>query len=286
MPIPLHTIRRLYRLRSSTTFFCTVIMIFMMQGKTEAYIMPAEQILGLMTLNFAKFNTLVITQSTHLITSEDSEVQIAMQERIWLKSPGFLYSEMIGPSDAWESIKNELRIWRPAKDMAFHRLFLGHDESTLMALLSEMGVNLNSVAFTRLDGHIAYRLGDEDADAPKLVIEKDRFLPLLLNYNYWGDSEWKSVTVRFHEYRKLAEGWFPHEISFFAGDIFEERYFITDLEVNALIDVSFFEQYEKQRPPFKMPEDDRQSAEDKRIREIIEILRERYRQTNSSIYGH
>ncbi len=263
-------------LKHIVSFLFIAMLICLMTGKAGAYVMPAEQLVDLMTRNYSKFKTMVITQSTHLITPEDLEVQMILEEKIWLKSPGFHHSEMMEPSDGWDSVANELMAKRPSTDMAFRQIFMAGDKNTIMALLSEMGINLNSVAFTRFDGVIAYRLGDEDARKPKLLIEKERFLPLLLNYRLWGDSGEKTVTVRFDDYRKVAEGWYPYEIAIFAGEDLEERYFVTDLQANIPVDPSFFERREEhQKPP-----------DEERLREVIDLLKEKYQPTNSSMSGN
>jgi hypothetical protein len=257
-------------------FLFIAILICLMMGKTQAYLMPAEQLVDLMTRNSSKFKTLVITQSTHLITPEDLQVQMVLEEKIWLKPPGFHHSEMMDQSDGWDPGVHRLMARRPSTDMTFRQIFMAGDKNTIMALLSEMGINLNSVAFTRLDGLIAYRLGDEDARKPKLLIEKKRFLPLLLNYRLWGDSGEKTVTVRFDDYREVAEGWYPYEISLFAGEDLEERYFVTDLQANIPVDSSFFERREEHQ----------KSTDEDRLREVIDFLKEKYRPTHPSISGH
>ena len=258
------------------SFLLIAMLICLMTGKTRAYVMPAEQVVDLMTRNFSKFKTLVITQSTHLITPEDLEVQMVLEEKIWLKSPGFHNSEIMEQSDGWEPVANDVMAKRPGTDMAFRDIFMAGDKNTVMALLSEMGINLNSVAFTRLDGVIAYQLGDKDARKPKLLIEKKRFLPLLLNYRLWGDSGEKTVTVRFDDYRKVAEGWYPYEIAIFAGEDLEERYFVTDLKANIPVDSSFFERREEHK---KRPDEDR-------LREVIDLLKEKYQPATSSVSGN
>ncbi len=263
-------------LKHIVSFLFIAMLIFLMTGKAHAYVMPAEQVVDLMTRNYSKIKTMVITQSTHLITPEDLEVQMILEEKIWLKSPGFHHSEIMEQSEDWDFIANELMAKRPSPDMAFRQIFMAGDKNTVMALLSEMGINLNSVAFTRFDGVIAYRLGDEDARKPKLLIEKERFLPLLLNYRLWGDSGEKTVTVRFDDYRKVAEGWYPYEIAIFAGEDLEERYFITDLQANIPVDSSFFERRKKHK---KTPDDDR-------LREIIDLLKDKYQPTNPSMSGN
>lgn len=260
------------------TFILIVAFICLVKGKSQAYVMQAEQLTDLMTRNFSEFKTLIITQSTHLVTPEDLEVQMILEEKIWLRSPGFHHSEFVNIPDHWGVMVNELTAGRPSADMAFRRLFTASDKNTIMALLSDMGVNLNSVAFTRVDGVIAYRVGDKNGGAPKILIEKDRFLPLLLNYRLWKESGLKSVTVRFDDYREVAGGWYPYEIHIFTGDNLEERYFAIDLQVNTPIDSSFFERHGEQNR--------QKSPEKGQLKAIIDLLKEKHKHTDSSMSEH
>ena len=257
------------------TFFFVVFLVCLMPMKSKAYIMPAEQLIDLMSRNFSQFKTLIITQSTHIITPEDLEVQVVMEEKIWLKSPFFRYSELVNLPDGWSLNPYVLTAARPSTDYIFRRLFMKSDKNTIMTLLSEMGIDLGLVAITRYNGIIAYRLGDKDPKGPKLLVEKGRFLPLHLSYRLWGDSGQKTVTVLFNDYRKVAEGWYPYETAIFTEEELEERYFVTDLLVNTPIESSFFDQQEE---PLRHPldsEKDRQSPEEGRLREIIEFLNKR-----------
>ncbi|UCF84773.1 MAG: hypothetical protein JSV50_03850 [Desulfobacteraceae bacterium] len=268
------------------TFVFIAVLVCLMPMKGNAYIMPAEQLISLMTRNFSQFKTLIITQSTHLITPEDLEVQMVLEEKIWLKSPGFHYSELGDLPDDWSANAYGLTAARSSTDNTFRRLFMASDKNTIMALSSEMGINLGSVSLTRYDGVIAYRLGDKDPKAPKLLIEKERFLPLLLSYWLWGDSGRKTVTVLFGDYRQVAEGWYPYEIAMFSGEELEERYFITDLLVNTPIESSFFDEHEEPSRHARESEQDKKPPEEGRLRGVIEFLKDKYKHTNSSMSGH
>ena len=135
-----------------------------------------------------------------------------------MKSPGYFHSELTPVPNDWGSIENELLPERLNTASPFRRLFLATDKGTIITLLSEIGVNLGSVSFTRYDGQIVYRLGDQDTDAPKLLIEKDRFLPMFFSYQLWADQGRKAVTVRFDDYRQVDGGWYPHEVALYAGE--------------------------------------------------------------------
>ena len=267
------------------TFFFVAVLVCLMPMKSTAYIMPAEQLIDLVARNFSPFTTLIITQSTHIITPEDLEVQVVMEEKIWLKSPFFHYSELVDLPDGWSSNPSVLTAARPSTDYIYRRLFMKNDKNTIMTLLSEMGIDLGLVAITRYNGIIAYRLGDKDPKGPKLLVEKERFLPLQLSYRRWGDSGHKTVTVLFNDYRKVAEGWYPFETAIFTEEEVEERCFVTDLVVNTPLESSLFDQYEERLPRPLDSEKETQAPEEGRLKEIIEFLKEKYKQTNSSMSG-
>ena len=203
--------------------------------------MPAEQVIGFASVKFSKIKTLVINQSTHLVKQDDQGPEKVIKETLWLKAPGYLYSKIEDEIGAGSMSGSDIMPIRPSPDMAFRRLFMGHSRKGLMMLLSAMGINLESVSYTRLDGVIAYQIGDGYAGGPKLLIEKETFLPLLIRYRIAGDAAPKIVTVRFEEYKKFAEGWYPYQISYSVGEDILERYSVIDLQVNVPIEQAVFE---------------------------------------------
>jgi hypothetical protein len=222
-----------------------------MPCKAQAYIMPAEQIVFLMAANFSKFKTLVITQSRHQINPQDQETGVILKEKLWLKSPRLYRSELISQPEQYGITQGDVEVREPDADMFFRRLLMAKNSKAIMEFLSEIGVEYKYVAFTRFDGIVAYRLGDKNPDSPKLVIEKDTFLPLFLCYWSQADLGQEKVTVQFADYRKLTEGcWYPHEIIYSAGEKIVERYVILDFQVNVPIERPLSNiQKEKPRPP-------------------------------------
>jgi hypothetical protein len=245
-------------------------------AKVRAYVMPAEQVIGFMAVKFSKIKTLVITQSTYLVNQDDQKPESVIKETLWLKAPGFLYSEIESETEAQGTTNLEKTAVRVAPDMAFRRLFMGNSGKALMLLLSTVGVNLDSVWYTRLDGVIAYQIGDRYDGSPKLLIEKERFLPLLISYRVAGDSAQKIVTVRFDEYRKLAEGWYPYRITYSVGEEILERYSVIDLKVNLPIEPSFFVDRGAGARPVKDFEYSHDEANEDRLRDVIRLLQEKY----------
>ena len=263
-----------------TRFFMVFLVIAattcMLPGKSRAYVMPAEQVIGFTSAKFSKIKTLVITQSTHLVNQNNQEPEKVIKETQWLKAPGFLYSEVVDVNGDENINGLNNKAIRLSPDMAFRRLFMGNSRKAFMMLLSAMGVNLESVSYTRLDGVIVYQIGDRYAGSPKLLVEKERFLPLLICYRIAGDSAPKIVTVRFEEYKKLAEGWYPHEITYSVGEEILERYSIIDLQVNVPIEQAVFEDRGAGARPLRDFEYNQDEADENRLRDIIRLLKEKY----------
>ncbi len=247
-----------------------------MPGICPAYVMPAEQLLHLMGANFSRFKTLVITQSTQMKYLQGQEIEVILNEKIWLKAPGRYCSESIGMPPDQDAERGMITGREPGGDMSFRRLLIADDLEARMSLLSDMGVDIDSVALTRFEGITAYRLGEKYPESPKLVIDKDTFLPLLFCYRSNNDSAQRIVTVRFGDYQKLGRGWYPFEIVYSRGGV-KEHYFVLDLQINTPIDHPLSEIVVKRSVPQETIEAPQETPEDKRLREMIELLKEKYR---------
>ena len=276
--IPLKIGQRIKRAFKMYHMFVLLVggLVFFMPFNCHAYIMPAEQLIGLMAANFSEFKTLVIKQSTHLINLRDEGEKIVLEEKIWLNYSGFYRSELMGKSEDQEKTVNEIAADRANTDMTFRRILMANDCETIITLLSEMGINLETVAFTRLDGVIAYRVGDKNPESPKLLIEKERFLPLFLSYRLLDDSGEKRLTVRFDDYRKTAKGWYPYKIVCFIGEKIEESYFVNDLKANLPIVFPVSGTHKGGPNQTQGIEKRQESPEGKRLREAIKVLEAKY----------
>lgn len=211
--------------------FFVLFITLIVNGNCYGYIMPAEQLLDFMAENFSNFKTMIIVQST-LQTGPESE-KIFM-EQIQMKSPDLFelksLDRIAGRSDL--------------PYMAYRQLLMANNKTRLEQLLSMMGINLEAVSLTRVDGIIAYQIGIKGDQSPKLLIEKERFLPLQLVYRMAGDTSEKVVTVRFHDYRKEGKGWFPFQISYSVDNRIREEYSIQTLEINIPIYSSSLQTFE------------------------------------------
>lgn len=199
--------------------------------QASAYVMPAEQLVGLMAAKFSSFKTLVITQSTELMDSGSNESVMAFREEVWVKPPHLCGSRILADVEEGGMSQDEIQAVRFGIDSGYRQLLIANNPRDLLDRLSEWGIDQTSVALTRLDGTIAYCIGDTSATGPRLLVEKRRFLPLLVSYRAVDDPH-KLITVRFEDYQALGNGWYPYRIEYFLDGELMERYVLLDAQVN------------------------------------------------------
>jgi hypothetical protein len=241
-------------------------LLLMPSEKCPAYMIPAEQLIAFMAKNFSKFETLVIVQSSQRRDEKEEGGAESFMERIWMKSPDLSRSQVMD--------QDRGRVKQP--DMRYRQILMANSPQRLVQFLSGMGVNLHAVAFTRIDGIIAYRIGDKEPDRPKILVEKDRFLPLLFVYRSSEQSALETITVQFKDYKKMDEGWYPFEITYADGIALEESYTLHSLKANVPIDPALFVMPKKEPVPDQASEPGQAPPEEDRLRGIIRKFEEKY----------
>jgi len=244
----------------------SALLAFSFAGRGHAYVLPYEQLIGFMAANFAKFETIVIRQFTEVENPGDAEKPAAFEEIVTMKAPNLFRTELVG-----SSAEQTREI-----DHRYRELLIASGEQGLTELLSGMGIDMEKVSFTRIDGLIAYMIGDRDPDSPKILIEKERFLPLLLIYGfstYYGQDV---VRVRFKDYRQVEQGWYPFEITYSAGGQVTERYIIQSLRANVPVSPSYFSSPSSLSQPEAPAEEGGSLSEEERLRRIIETFEQKY----------
>jgi hypothetical protein len=240
---------------------CLISLTAIVSSRSYGYVMPAEQLLDLMTDNFARYRTLAIIQSTLQIGQDNEKV---FKEQIQVQSPDLFSLKVLDQIAQRTELPN----------MVFRQFLIANSEGNLEQILSMMGVNLKAVSLTRIEGVIAYRIGEAEIDMPKLIIEKERFLPLLFVYRLPGDMADEVVTVAFEDYRKDDEGWFPYEISYSVGNRVTEKYSIQTFQYNVPINRSLLQPFEMIIYPAEVPEKEVSDMEEEDLRDIIRALEE------------
>jgi hypothetical protein len=258
--------------------FAAALVSVFLPGLVWGYVMPTGQLIDFMAENFSRFQTLILKQTTHLTHPEREEAGVTFQQKVWLKAPDRVRSEILTGMDIKDWAAGELGKGRAKVDTAFWALLLANGEEALVRRLSEMGIDIEAVAFTRIDGIVAYRIGRWEEDQPKLLIEKERFLPLFVSYRSETSPGEGLVRIRFKDYRALPQGRFPYELIYSVTGGLTEHYFIDALEVNPPISSALFESQEKAPVRGTTSEDKTADPDEQRLQEIVRALRQRHRQ--------
>ena len=222
---------KMKKLPKYLTGLCLLIGFFSLSpDRCLGYVLPSGQLISYMVKNLSEFRTLVITQTTWQKDERNEEGWESYQERIWMESPNLFRSQVLNLPKG--------RLMKP--DTSFRSLLMADSDTWVKGLLTRMGINLNAVGLTRVEETVAYRIGGKDPDAPKIVIEKKRFLPLVLTYSFPGNYGTANITVLFSDYRKIDKGWYPFEITYFDPRGFRENCVIDTLQANVPIDPAVF----------------------------------------------
>jgi hypothetical protein len=228
-------------------FLALIVSVGCNPGAAVGYVLPAEQIVRFMVENFSPIQSLEIVQTVE-IAFADQDPQPVFEEKIWLKAPAFYAAERMPgekPSTSEEQrsgtlpppvtppvepgLPPEKQVQTP---VLFRRFLMANGPDTIMDVLIRLGVDTGSTGLDRTRGRVAYRIGKDNSGNPHVLIEKETFLPLLLCYETAGSGEPTVWTIRFGDYRKCGQGWYPHEIACFSSRGTIEIYRITSLQVN------------------------------------------------------
>ena len=233
-------------------------------GICQGYIMPAEQLLQRMAANFSGFATQVIVQSTQRKDGSGQGDSILVREKVWAKSPDLFHSQVLD--------EDQTRKGKP--DLTFRQLLVSNSPERIMSVLEALGVDLKRVSFSRFNGIIVYQIGTSEPDSPKLCIDKETFLPILLQYRSAESPGGGTALVEFRDYRKVDKGWYPFEVSFMTDNGIEEIYALETMETNVPIDITVFVVPER---PSGQSQEKTEPNQQERLRHIIKTFEEKYR---------
>jgi len=247
---------------------CIASLFAVLCAKGHAYLLPSDQIIEFMAKNFSRLQTLVVDQSTSCEDLEDENSAVVFKETISIKSPD-LYSR---------KVLDQRMEGRSILDQRYRQLLIKNEPERLLELLSAMGVDLKKVSFTRIDGVIAYCIGDRDAASPKILVQKENFLPLLLSYKVRGQSSEERIRVRFKDYREIGSGWYPFEIVSSSRGRIVEKYRVRSIRVNEPLEPSTFKVFAPITEQGSSQEKKQVSPQDENLKELIKTFEEKYSQ--------
>ncbi len=229
--------------RSNFLIYISFTIIFALPSAGLPYVLPPAQVIEFMSNKFAHIEALEIIQHTR-VRDLIEEKETVFGEIVYLKAPYQYRSEMVGQpgkrlivhsgTRTLKIINGAVRFDGESQDLLYRFLLLAQRPKRLLEGLRLIGINVDTVSLMRLEGRIAYLIGEKEEGSPRLLVDKDRFVPLLLQY---GD-----VRFRFADYRDVAERtWYPYKIVYALAGTTIEEYGVKEIRVNPPLDLILFD---------------------------------------------
>ncbi len=251
-------------------YFCALwlgIIFCVFSGGAEAYVMPPKQLIDYMQDKLGAFKTVIINQKTVVMDPLDGKEVNAFEEKIWVKTPGFFESKVISGQENDGAAVDE------SSSSLFRQLLMANSRQYILMLLAKFGIDVESSSYARLDGAVAYSIGAREPGGPRLLLNKETFFPMLLEYEVHDDSGPTKVSIRFEEYREISGSWYPFKIVYLEGEKVDEAYLVLDLQANIPLSAGLF----KQKPVMEKAHENGAGAEDDHLKEAIKALKDKYR---------
>ncbi len=248
-------------LRNMRMVLPVFVLCWVSSAEVQGYVIPPEQLLEFMAENVAGFQTLGLTWEHRSASEEEGEEPVVMD--VWFRPPEEV---RVAPRGIYtEGVPEE-------PELAFLSLFSGN-QHLIQRFLTWKGVDLGASSYTRLDRVVAYRIGRKSSGTRVLLLEKSRFIPLLLRYEPDHAGAEETTEIRFQEYRRLEDGWFPRRILYRTASGVTGTYRVRDLRRNEP-HPSGFSSMERSKEGERASEP--VSEEEKRLESVIRAFEEKY----------
>ncbi|NLA75380.1 MAG: hypothetical protein GX846_07925 [Deltaproteobacteria bacterium] len=258
-------------LKRMRLYICPAVLLILLKAiPVSGYVMPPEQALDFMCDNFRKVQTVSIVQSTLQRSGINERV---FTEQIWLESPDRFFVKALDRMGNRDVI---------SPDLMYRQLFVMNSSERIERLLLSTGIDVSRSSLTRVEGVTSIMIGAGGHDRPRLILEKERFLPLLISYRIPDDDE--LVTVTFRDYQKTVIGWHPFEIIYKKGESLIEKYTVQGIEENVPVNTLTMSRNPEYRLPQKAEPEDiapepfpyTSEADAEHLREVLKTYEEQY----------
>ncbi|MBW2022546.1 MAG: hypothetical protein JRI51_06715 [Deltaproteobacteria bacterium] len=258
-------------IRLTALFLC---FFFIFAGSPFAYLLSASQVLQRMIKNFSPFETLVIVQWAKVVEGADGQEQDLMEQKVWIDTQ-------------WQASCKRVDTGKNAKDPDLEAsrcgwcriekiegMFINRPVSEMINFLSSIGIKTSRMSLTHLGAKVAYVIGRNGKRDSHILISRDKFLPIALRI--WDiNSPGGPFTVRFEEYRRVGEGWYPYRITCETDLGQKHQYVIQEIRPNMPIEASVFKPAKNTRVNLP-PKPSRHDLDENKVKDVIRILEEKY----------
>jgi outer membrane lipoprotein-sorting protein len=279
-------------LKKSFVIFFIVAIVICLYAPANAYVLPGPYILELMTQNLGKAKSLLVSQTLviHDDTLQKSGVELSETLR-------YVFPEMFRSDTLSEQVH---RIHVLSKDKAvtvidgkvadesdnrydrYKNILLFKPGKMLQDKLSLLGVDVKVSSLGRFQGKPAYVLGARypDETPAQVWLDKDTFRPFRwIMTSKDGKSRENSLEVRYLEWQKVKNTWYPMRIEFFMAGILVREIHVQNIKVNPsfskkLFDIKHLKSLYPQGPPAGQEQENKKDLNE--VQKTIEDFKKLY----------
>ncbi len=198
--------------------------------------------------------TLTVEATTSTWDAAGKPVVVGESERVWLAPPAMSRRELDLEKGRVVEVRADGRFFSQQGSQAGKTSNGGFDAlaefatqpadtQRLIAVLKNLGINTEVVAYSRFDGRVAYLVGSKpwETDKPQLWLDKDLMVPLrLVTFQKDGDKTVR-VDTRFLGWGSPVGGsWYPAVVEVWRADVLVRRTVTESLERNGVLSPTLF----------------------------------------------
>ena len=279
-------------LNKSLVIFLIVAIVTCLYAPANAYVLPGPYILKLMTQNLGKAKSLLVSQTLviHDDTLQKSGVELSETLR-------YVFPEMFR-SDTLSEQVNRIHVLSKGKAVTvidgkvadesdnrydrYKNILLFKPGKMLQDKLSLLGVDVTVSSLGRFQGKPAYVLGARypDETTPQVWLDKDTFRPFRwIMTSKPEQSRENSLEVRYLEWQKFRNTWYPMRIEFFMAGILVREIHVQNVKINPsfskkLFDIKHLKSLYPQGPPAEQEQENKKDLNE--VQKTIEDFKKLY----------
>lgn len=241
-------------LKKSLVIFFFLVTLVCLYTSTNAYVLSGAHILELMTQNFGKTESLLVSQTLVLYNDSQQKNGVELSETLRYIFPQMFRSDVLSENVHRIHILSQGEILtvidEKVADESINRydrykdLLLFRSREILQDRLSLLGLDLTVSSLGRFQGKPAYVLGAQYPNemSSQIWLDKDTFRPFrwIITSKAAQDYE-DSMEVRYQEWRQVSNTWYPMHIEFLTNGVVVREINVQTIKVNPSFPYELFD---------------------------------------------
>jgi outer membrane lipoprotein-sorting protein len=279
-------------LKKSFVIFFIVAIVICLYAPANAYVLPGPYILKLMTQNLGKAKSLLVSQTLVIHDDTPQKSGVEFSETLRYVFPGMFRSDtlseqihrihVLSKGKAVTVIDGKVADESDNRYDRYKNILLFKPGKMLQDKLSLLGVDATVSSLGRFQGKPAYVLGAQypDETTAQVWLDKNTFRPFRwIMTSKDGKSRENSLEVRYLEWQKVKNTWYPMRIEFFMAGILVREIHVQNIKVNPsfskkLFDITHLKSLYPQGPPAEQEQENKKELNE--VQKTIEDFKKLY----------